>query len=89
MSESNAPATANSVEYIQHHLTNWCIGCDPETHKPSGLIDFSVFFLDAFLVSGLLAGLFAYLAWKVGQTLDADKPSGLQNFFEAVIEFVN
>ena len=89
MSESNAPATANPVEYIQHHLTNWCIGCDPETHKPSGLIDFSVFFLDAFLVSGFFAGLIVYLSWKIGKNLDADKPSGLQNFFEVIIEFVN
>ena len=30
------PATDNPVEYIQHHLTNLCLGCDPETHRGVG-----------------------------------------------------
>lgn len=89
MSEANAPATSNPVEYIQHHLTNWCIGCDPETHKPADVIDFSAFFLDTFLWAAVLAGFFMYLAWKVGQNLSVDKPSGLQNLLEAIVEFVN
>lgn len=83
------PISDNPVEYIQHHLTNWCLGCDPETHKPASIIDFSVFFLDTFLVSVLLAVLFGYVAWRVGKNLDADKPSGLQNVVETVVEFVN
>lgn len=89
MSQSNEAAIANPVEYIQHHLTNWCIGCDPETHKPSGLIDFNAFFLDTFLVSVILAGIFAFIAWKVGKSIDPDKPSGLQNVIEFLVEFVN
>lgn len=89
MSQSNEAAIANPVEYIQHHLTNWCIGCDPETHKPSGLIDFNAFFLDTFLVSVILAGIFAFVAWKVGKSIDPDKPSGLQNVIEFLVEFVN
>ena len=32
VSEASAPATDNPVTYIQHHLTNLCVGCDPETH---------------------------------------------------------
>jgi len=89
VSQSNEAAIANPVEYIQHHLTNWCIGCDPETHKPSGLIDFNAFFLDTFLVSVILAGIFAFVAWKVGKSIDPDKPSGLQNVIEFLVEFVN
>lgn len=89
MSETSAPATSNPVEYIQHHLTNWCLGCDPETHQPSNIIDFSVFFVDAFLVSTALAGFIMYLAWRLSQRLDPDHPGGLQNLFEAIIEFVN
>ena len=89
MSEANAPATSNPVEYIQHHLTNWCIGCDPATHKPAAVIDFSAFFLDTFLWGAVLAGFFMWLAWKVGQNLSVDKPSGLQNLLEAIVEFVN
>ena len=86
---NGAPATDNPVEYIQHHLTNLCLGCDPETHKPSGLIDFSVFFLDTFLVSLVLAALIMAVAWRVGRNLDPDNPTGLQNVLEILVEFVN
>ena len=89
MSETTAPATASPVEYIQHHLTNWCIGCDPETQKPDSIIDFSVFFPDVFLVSAAIAGFLMYLAWKVGKNLNADKPGSLQNLLEGIVEFVN
>ena len=83
------PATDNPVEYIQHHLTNLCLGCDPETHRASGLIDFSVFFLDTFLVSLFLAGLIMLAAWWVGRNIDPDNPTGLQNVLEMLVEFVN
>lgn len=89
MADASVPATSNPVEYIQHHLTNFCIGCDPVTHKPGNIIDFSVFFLDAWLVGALLAGLLMFIAWKVGKNIDADKPGTLQNVLEMLIEFVN
>nr|VFK02303.1 MAG: F-type H+-transporting ATPase subunit a [Candidatus Kentron sp. H]VFK03313.1 MAG: F-type H+-transporting ATPase subunit a [Candidatus Kentron sp. H]VFK03637.1 MAG: F-type H+-transporting ATPase subunit a [Candidatus Kentron sp. H] len=92
MSESAVSAGLSldtEVEYIQHHLTNLCVGCDPITHQPSALIDFSAFFLDVFLVSAVLAGLLMWVAWKVGRNLNADRPSGLQNLLEAIVEFVN
>ena len=89
MSDSAAPATANPVEYIQHHLTNWCLGCDPATHKPDSILDFSVFFIDTFLWGALLAVLFGWLAWRVGRSLDPDRPTGMQNVLEAIVEFVN
>jgi F-type H+-transporting ATPase subunit a len=89
VSEAAEPISSNPVGYIQHHLTNWCMGCDPETHKPSNIIDFSAFFLDTYLWSLALACLFAYVAWRVGKSLDADSPSSFQNFLEAVVEFVN
>nr|VFK45664.1 MAG: F-type H+-transporting ATPase subunit a [Candidatus Kentron sp. TC] len=77
------------VEYIQHHLTNLCIGCDPGTHRPENLIDFSVFFLDAFLVSVILAALLIWFSWKIGRNLNVDNPTGIQNFLEVLVEFVN
>ena len=85
MSESNAPAISNPVEYIQHHLGNM-------THngeRPADLVDFSVFFVDTFLVSLLLAVLFGFVSWKVGKNLDPDKPTGMQNVLETIVEFVN
>jgi F-type H+-transporting ATPase subunit a len=89
VSEESLPVTADPVRYIQHHLTNWCLGCDPATHKPASVLDFSVVFADTLLFGWLLAGVFMWVAWKVGKNLNPDKPSGLQNFIEAVVEFVN
>nr|VFK22117.1 MAG: F-type H+-transporting ATPase subunit a [Candidatus Kentron sp. MB]VFK27726.1 MAG: F-type H+-transporting ATPase subunit a [Candidatus Kentron sp. MB]VFK74407.1 MAG: F-type H+-transporting ATPase subunit a [Candidatus Kentron sp. MB] len=77
------------IEYIQHHLTNLCIGCDPSTHQPASLIDFSAFFLDAFLISALLAGALMWLSWRIGKGLSTEDPGVIQNVLEAVIEFVN
>ncbi len=88
MSEAITPAS-DPVGYIQHHLTNWCIGCDPQTHKPDGLIDFSVVFADVMLWSVVTALVLAVIAWRVGKNLDADSPSGMQNLLEAIIEFVH
>jgi F-type H+-transporting ATPase subunit a len=85
VSESNAPAISNPVEYIQHHLGNM-------THngeRPADLVDFSVFFVDTFVVSLLLAVLFGFVSWKVGKNLDPDKPTGMQNVLETIVEFVN
>lgn len=84
MAEGNAPAISNPVEYIQHHLQNMSIG-----GKPEALVDFSVFFVDIFVVTVILAGLFAFVSYKVGQNLDPDNPSGMQNILEMTVEFVN
>ncbi|PID45651.1 MAG: F0F1 ATP synthase subunit A [Proteobacteria bacterium] len=84
MAEGNAPAISNPVEYIQHHLQNMSIG-----GKPESLVDFSVFFVDIFVVTVILAGLFAFVSYKVGKNLDPDNPSGIQNVLEMVVEFVN
>lgn len=89
MSNVEEPISSNPVQYIQHHLTNWCIGCDPQTHKPASIIDFGAFFVDAFLWSVVLACVFGFVAWRVGKNLSADNPSGLQNLIEAIVEFVN
>ncbi|HEX2237439.1 MAG TPA: F0F1 ATP synthase subunit A [Gammaproteobacteria bacterium] len=88
MSEAAQPSD-NPVQYIHHHLTNWCLGCDPQTHQPSGLFDFSVFFVDTFLFSVLLAALFGWVAWWIGKNLSLEKPGGIQNAIEVIVEFTN
>ena len=85
MSESSAPAISNPVEYIQHHLGNMTLSGE----RPANLIDFNVFFVDTFIMSLILALLFAFAAWKVGKNLDPDKPTGMQNILETIVEFVN
>ena len=89
MSEAAAHGAVDPVAYIQHHLTNACVGCDPATDKPAALADFTVFFLDTFLVSFALASVFMLIAWKVGRNLKLERPGGLQNVIEVVVEFVN
>ena len=86
MSSSTAPATDNPVTYIQHHLTNICAGdCDPITHKASG---FWAWHLDTLFISIFIAAVIMIVAYKVGRNLDPDKPSGMQNIIETILEFV-
>jgi len=89
VSESAAAPSDNPVQYIQHHITNWCLGCDPHTHEPANVIDFSVIFVDTILFSVLLAGLLMWVAWKIGKNLSMEKPGGIQNFLEAILEFTH
>lgn len=86
MAESNTSG-GGTVEYIQHHLTNLCVGqCDPVTHQDAG---FWALHLDTVFFSSLLAGLIIFVAWRLGRNLQTDTPSGFQNFVESIIEFVN
>ncbi len=83
MSESTE---LSPVTYIQHHLTNLCAGqCDPETHQAVG---FWAWHLDSLFFGALLAGLLMFIAYRIGKNLDPDKPSGMQNVLETVLEFV-
>jgi F-type H+-transporting ATPase subunit a len=76
-----------SVAYIQHHLTNLCVGdCDPVTHKAAG---FWAFNLDTIFFSVLLGALIVFVSWRLGRNLQADTPSGFQNAVESIIEFVS
>lgn len=76
-----------TVAYIQHHLTNLCVGdCDPVTHKAVG---FWAFHLDTIFFSTLLAALIVFVSWRLGRSLQTDTPSGFQNFVETVVEFVS
>ncbi len=76
-----------SVAYIQHHLTNLCVGeCDPVTHAPTG---FWAFNMDSIFFAVMLAALIVVVSWRLGRNLQADTPSGFQNFVETVVEFVS
>jgi len=76
-----------TVQYIQHHLTNLCIGdCDPVTHQAAG---FWALHLDTVIVSSLLALLIIVVSWSLGRKLQTGAPSGFQNFVEIIIEFVD
>jgi len=87
VAESASSSGGGTVEYIQHHLTNWCVGqCDPVTHKAAG---FWAFHVDTFLFSLLTAGVIVWMALKLKGQLSLERPSGFQNFVESIIEFVD
>ena len=67
-----------TVEYIQHHLTNWSVGQG-----------FWTLNLDTILVSLMLGALIVFAGMRVGRNLEVGAPSGFQNFVEMVLEFVD
>lgn len=77
MSNSAEPATANPTEYIGHHLHNLSIG--------DGFWSLN---LDTLFFGWVTAGFLAFIAYKVGKNINPDTPSGLQNFMEMLLDFV-
>jgi F-type H+-transporting ATPase subunit a len=76
-----------TVQYIQHHLTNLCVGdCDPVTHKAAG---FWALHVDTLFFSVVLAALIIAVSWRLSRNLNPDVPSGFQNFVETVLDFVS
>lgn len=75
-----------TVAYIQHHLTNLCVGdCDPVTHQAAG---FWALHLDSVFFSILLAGLIIFVSMRLTRRLNPEAPGGFQNFVESILEFV-
>jgi len=78
VSQSSADQAAPSaVEYVQHHLTNLNVG--------DGFWSVN---LDTLFFSMGIAGFIMWIAKKVGDNLDPDKPTGAQNMLEIILEFV-
>jgi len=79
---SAAPASSGggTVEYIQHHLTNLCVG-----DCTGGFWSWHV---DTLAISVILGALIVLTSWRLGRNLSADAPSGFQNAVEGILEFV-
>ena len=84
-----ASAGEDSSQYITHHLTDWCIGCNPETHQPNGLVDFGSFTIDLLLVAFVCAALIGVLSLFLRRRLSVDNPGTLQLAFESGAEYIN
>lgn len=88
--------TLTSSEYIRHHLQNltlgklsdgsWGFAHSAEQAKEMG---FWAINLDTFLVSFILGSLFLVYFYRAAQQATAGVPSGLQNFVEWIIEFID
>jgi len=77
VSSAGLPGPDQPVEYIQHHLTYLQAG-----------EGFWSLHIDTLFFSWLLGGLIIYGGWRVGRSLSVENPGGLQNLFEAILEFV-
>jgi len=80
---SEAASGGGSVEYIQHHLTNFCVGPD------CGRGGFWALNVDTLFFSILLGTLIVFVSWRLKQNLETGRPGGFQNFVESILEFVS
>ena len=85
-----------STEYIKHHLTNLTFGQHPDgswgfAHNAQEIkeMGFLAIHVDTMIWSVLLGGLFIWLFRKAAKRATADTPSGLLNFVEWVVEFID
>ena len=91
---TEAHESITSQEYIQHHLTNWVCGktethgwtCDSHYASEMG---FWAFHVDSLGWSVFLGIVFIVLFRFGIPKLSTEAPSGIQNFIEMCIEFVN
>jgi len=88
--------TLTSGEYIKHHLTNLTFGQFPDGHwgvahnaAEAKEMGFWAIHLDSMFWSLALASLFSYFFYKAAQKASAGVPTGLQNFVELLMDFVN
>jgi len=91
-----AGSYANSSEYIKHHLTNltygqkadgsWGIAHGADEIKEMG---FWALNLDSMFFSIGLGMFFLWLFHKAAKKASTEAPTGLQNFIEMIVEFID
>lgn len=94
----SASGTQTSSEYIKHHLQNltygplndgsgeWGIAQSVEQAKAMG---FWAFHVDSLFFSVFLGFIFIGLFYMVGRKVTSGVPSGIQNFIETMVDFVD
>jgi F-type H+-transporting ATPase subunit a len=85
-----------SAEYIKHHLTNLTFGNHPEhgwmmahSAQEAAEMGFWAIHVDSMMWSVGLAIFFSFYFYKAAQKATAGIPTGLQNFVEMLVDFVN
>ena len=63
---------------ISHHLVNWSVG-----------EGFWTFNLDTIVMGWVMAAILVITAMVVGARLQASVPSGIQNWLEGVVDFID
>ncbi|MCU7960450.1 MAG: F0F1 ATP synthase subunit A [gamma proteobacterium symbiont of Bathyaustriella thionipta] len=85
-----------SSEYIRHHLTNLTFGQLPDGHwgiaeniEEAGQMGFWAIHVDSMFWSILLGILFIWGFSRAAKNATTGVPSGLQNFVEWIVDFIN
>jgi F-type H+-transporting ATPase subunit a len=85
-----------SAQYITHHLQNLTYGKLPDgswgfahSAAEAKAMGFWAFHVDSLLMSTLLGIFFLTLFWLAARRATANTPSGLQNFVEWIVEFID
>ena len=88
--------TLTSGSYINHHLTNLTFGQHADGHwgfahsaAEAAEMGFWAINVDSMGWSIVLGVFFIWLFRKAAKTASADTPSGLQNFVEWIVEFID
>ena len=88
--------TLTSAEYIHHHLQNLTFGALPDggwgvahSAEQAKEMGFWAINLDTLGISFLLGALFLFFFFRAAQRASAGVPTGLQNFVEWVVEFID
>ena len=87
MATQGTESGGGTVEYIQHHLTNLCVGnCDPVTHQGVG---FWALHLDTVFFSLVLGAVIVFGSRWLGRRMTLERPGMFQNIVEVLLEFVD
>ena len=87
--------TITSSEYIRHHLQNLtCTFQEGHLHcahtaQEAKEMGFWAFNLDTLLVSFVLGAIFLFFFSRAAKSVTTGVPSGLQNFVEWIVEFID
>ena len=87
----------SSADYIKHHLTNWTYGKFPETGEwgfahtaaEAKSMGFMAIHVDTMMWSLITGFIFLYFFARAAKSASAGVPTGVQNFIEMIIEFID
>jgi len=87
----------SSADYIKHHLTNWTYGQSPTTGEwgfahtaaEAKSMGFMAIHVDTMMWSLITGFIFLYFFARAAKSASAGVPTGVQNFIEMIIEFID
>jgi F-type H+-transporting ATPase subunit a len=91
-----ASSTQSSAEYIQHHLTNLTYGQLPDgswgfahSAEQASAMGFNAIHVDSMIWSIVTGLIFFGVFFSVARKATAGVPTGLQNFVEMIVDFID